>query len=638
MEGHVPDLGHSGWTYRDYSNVRVIHPTEGPVKRGLEVTSAFAENDTVITFNPPILSMNCTPSASSDVFSQNTCWRCFSSRGPAFLQPCGVCNVAMFCANLCSGGNTWDLHRLECRALAELRTGFTGDGIPEYVLLALKIHFLMSQDDRFRVNVNLLTHHRDHFKSQGSFIWMKRFATSMATALDRTELNYFDTILSLVVVNSNIMMNAEGEAIGVAMDPDFALINHLCVPNTVVRGISNQSFALVAAEPLSPHTEITTNYCFTSFPREMRQAQLWQQFNFQCQCRLCCEKHDLFLSYNCPSCGNLWCSTLIRGALDKSTASLKFSDETPFSCSCGHQIDEAAFKRSRKLHLALFGVFYLSEFDDDLRKTALQSQSIEEIVGVIDKIDYFALSEEELVESCRLFDPRKSWGENTGLLLELCQELLVGGFIPAYCFPVNLAVPFLTEIATVRPASGIFLTPQEALSNIFLTVRQRFLVDIPIDLTRTKVSRAIHFLECTNTIMILVDSLFHPRRGRNPLQKEDQQKFANFAFKLAFFFSSQTMELFSKANKTNGTSFEELRAIKRSLEYIHSSGWLPENARTWYKEALFTDDSITEELAELFEEAAVPVILDKDGFAMVSADRKRFQLFFPFDKLRYIRA
>lgn len=622
--------------FRPHSGVRAIRLPGNPGERGLEVVSGVAENGTVMVLSPPLLAVNSVPSASSTACSRNTCHRCFEGHDPAFLQPCNDCNTVLFCLSECAQGSQWEHHQLECMAANRLKKAFLNEAISPHAWLALKAHFLLASDSRFNLAVASMAAHVSHFRTQPNYQWVRKCAAFISAATDISDVAHFEFLLCVVVVNSNIMLNAEGEAVGAAVDPDFALINHLCVPNTVVRPLSSRVLSLVAAEPLSPHTEITTNYCYTSFPRELRRRWLSQQFNFVCRCRLCCEKHDIFLAYDCPGCEKIICSTLIRGALDEDFGALVFAHPDPLVCLCGRPVLAGPFSRARTLHKALFGVFYLCKFDSDAHKEMLKSGCVDELLERMATVDVFALSEASLVEVSSDFDPKRAWGENRALLMELTLQMLEAGFIPAYIFPVNIVIPYLCESYKLSAPAGILLSPQDALHNLGLSVRLRFLVDIPSDLTRSKLLRVSHYFECTVAIMALVDSIFHPRRGRSPLQEKDVELYANFAFKLAFFFCCQTMELLGKVNDIKGTSFEELETIKRCLRYIDSKGWLPERTETWFREGIFTNGSVKKELAALFEVAGVPVKEEEDSFVMAAADRNQFALFFPFDKLTHI--
>lgn len=126
--------------------------------------------------------------------------------------------------------------------------------------------------------------------------------------------------------------------IGVCVSPTMALLNHSCDPNAVMvfphslDTASNDEprMHLVSIRDISPGEQVFVSYIDTSLPRELRQKELKEVYNFQCHCNACTNefKLDLRACVCCPvSCGGL-CPLPTEGTFSDQFVLLILSDRS----------------------------------------------------------------------------------------------------------------------------------------------------------------------------------------------------------------------------------------------------------------------------------------------------------------------
>ena len=113
---------------------------------------------------------------------------------------------------------------------------------------------------------------------------------------------------------------------GIAIYPNFALMNHSCVPNTVQILDPDMTMTIVAAADIAENEEITTSYLRKLEVQPLRRLKIWRSWNFICFCQLCMNDKT---AVDCQICG--------------SKAVPKFANipGTNWKCEkCGHEFDE----------------------------------------------------------------------------------------------------------------------------------------------------------------------------------------------------------------------------------------------------------------------------------------------------------
>ncbi|KAG6501441.1 hypothetical protein ZIOFF_041321 [Zingiber officinale] len=193
--------------------------------RGLVTTRDFVPGD-VIIFQEPYAS------APNKVYTSSICDGCFTSNN---LRKCSACKVAWYCGNTCQRSE-WKLHQLECKALASLR------------------------DDR------------------------RKLLTSTVRLMVRL-------ILKKQLQNEQLSCNAhticddELRPLGTGLYPVISMINHSCVPNSILMFEYRMGFVR-ATEPITKGTEILISYIETAATTATRKKDLKQYF-FTCTCARC---------------------------------------------------------------------------------------------------------------------------------------------------------------------------------------------------------------------------------------------------------------------------------------------------------------------------------------------------------------
>ncbi|CCM00807.1 uncharacterized protein FIBRA_02849 [Fibroporia radiculosa] len=98
-------------------------------------------------------------------------------------------------------------------------------------------------------------------------------------------------LISRFTTNAFTLTSSSLSAIGVAISPTVALVNHSCDPNVVIVFPRNPStshaeepmMTVVAIKPILPGEEILSAYVDVTQPRELRQKELKETYNFTCQ-------------------------------------------------------------------------------------------------------------------------------------------------------------------------------------------------------------------------------------------------------------------------------------------------------------------------------------------------------------------
>lgn len=96
------------------------------------------------------------------------------------------------------------------------------------------------------------------------------------------------------MVNSFTLSAADLTPIGVAMSPVCALFNHSCEPNAVVvfpKG--GKEMVVVALRDIAEGEEVLTSYVDVSQPYAERQKEVWERYDFHCDCALCAKDRDM---------------------------------------------------------------------------------------------------------------------------------------------------------------------------------------------------------------------------------------------------------------------------------------------------------------------------------------------------------
>lgn len=148
---------------------------------------------------------------------------------------------------------------------------------------------------------------------------------------------------SLIMSNNVFGVAVTGGIIGIKMGLVTSLFNHSCSAN-IFNGLNGDTDVFLTIRPIKKGEQLFVKYKLGDVTTQLRQAMLWQKFNFHCKCDICdnCEPHcpeaDRTAMYSHPDFRFL-CAAQIDtpGLKEKCIAFLRAFDHQPWS----EQIDVA---------------------------------------------------------------------------------------------------------------------------------------------------------------------------------------------------------------------------------------------------------------------------------------------------------
>ncbi|KAG8862916.1 hypothetical protein FRB96_000336 [Tulasnella sp. 330] len=302
------DAGGSKSTFRDNDKENVYPELSGFLEiriddvsgRGIWTKSTTNGGLKNIPAGSKLLAIEPHVSALSTIYLANLCSACHRSRGPAHtsLQRCVKCKKCQT--------HDWPAHKHECASLQywivaststvdspETQSEDAGQGkemgSSAKELDLMQTHRPSLQESNHR-SMTMLAHA------------LARYVTASDTpspeALAKLEIGSARELLDIIsrfTVNTFTLTNPSLTAIGVAVSPLAALVNHSCIPNAVVVfprssavfAAGSDPLEVVAIRDLAPGEEILTSYVDVSLPRRLRGKELLDRYHFDCGCRSC---------------------------------------------------------------------------------------------------------------------------------------------------------------------------------------------------------------------------------------------------------------------------------------------------------------------------------------------------------------
>jgi hypothetical protein len=92
--------------------------------------------------------------------------------------------------------------------------------------------------------------------------------------------------LSKLLINAHTLTAPAGDPIGICVDPTTAVINHSCEPNAFIV-FDGRRLSLRSLIAIPEAKEITISYIDTRDDNPQRQADLLEQYFFECKCKAC---------------------------------------------------------------------------------------------------------------------------------------------------------------------------------------------------------------------------------------------------------------------------------------------------------------------------------------------------------------
>ncbi|RCK58864.1 hypothetical protein Cantr_07577 [Candida viswanathii] len=394
------------------------------------------------------------------------------------------------------------------------------------VYLALRVLFCYLYDVEFRMKVgNLCTHQREirldvekrHLVEPIKKVIVNTLrdflgAHDIGVSLYKKNLikvckkswKFVDDVIAIVFINYFNLFNAKKQGLGYCLDPDFALINHSCLPNcTQFTSTSTNEFQVINTLPIFEDEEITVTYIPLGFPKEIRSYQLSLQFYFHCQCKLCKfdDNNDPFFSIQCNKCGTRIKSPSFKLILTSPNLAMRQHVCT----KCLNNLNQVVYPKNIKIRnffmsLILFfkSVTGLSFNDQDYFKFLNK-----EFVKYIEKFTLVELIK-MLVNGIYQFEIPKM---RRNLLKNLVEIVVSDKVFPLHTFPFNVIIRELDNMESQRE---LVISLLDGISRLQLKLQRVFGVDIPSDLTSMLTFDNCLFLDVAELLYQIVKFIINP--------------------------------------------------------------------------------------------------------------------------------
>ncbi|PKA53505.1 Histone-lysine N-methyltransferase ASHR1 [Apostasia shenzhenica] len=267
--------------------------------RGLIAARDFSPGNVIISQEP-------FASSPSKFSSGSSCDRCFTSSN---LRKCSGCRIVWYCGTGCQKLE-WKLHRLECKAFAALSEDREKMLTPTVRLMAKLVLRRKLQNDLtfgFTSYYHLcfivhLSHQDMSDLDEKQLILYAQMANLVKLVLPSLDIDLKEVAqnFSKISCNAHTICDSELRPLGTGLYPIISIINHSCIPNSVLVFEGQVAFVR-ALEPIKAGAEVMISYIETAATTNTRQDNLKQYF-FTCSCPRCFKelKEDAILEgYRC---------------------------------------------------------------------------------------------------------------------------------------------------------------------------------------------------------------------------------------------------------------------------------------------------------------------------------------------------
>ncbi|CAI5755742.1 unnamed protein product [Candida verbasci] len=305
---------------------------------------------------------------------------------------------------------------------------------------------------------------------------------------------FINDIISILLMNYSSLYNYEESNIGIYLDPNFALINHSCMPNSFQLE-ENGKYLLINSLPMKVNDEITVTYVKLGLPKEIRKFQLNSRFFFNCQCQLCKLNYDPFFKLQCDKCGDKIKSSSLHGIL----ATPNFIMKQDRCLKCNNQLNMDKYYKNLAIRNFFISMFFhgdqYMELNDELYFKAVSKELLRLVDTTAIKICIKNLSNS--------IDEFKIPENRVNLTQELMEQILNDKIFPLYTFPFNKIIFDL-------------INNDDIIEKLKYQLRYQFLVNIPSDLSKQlifdeylymDIAEMLHYLLNQNLTFIPIEYL-----------------------------------------------------------------------------------------------------------------------------------
>uniref|UniRef100_A0A3B4AV76 [histone H3]-lysine(4) N-trimethyltransferase n=1 Tax=Periophthalmus magnuspinnatus TaxID=409849 RepID=A0A3B4AV76_9GOBI len=263
-------------------SIKGLERFDSPGKgRGLRVTKAFKVGE--LLFSCPAYS-----SVLAVEERGSFCEFCFNRKQG--LARCGKCKKASYCNAKCQKAD-WPMHKLECSAMIAFGEKWCPSEICRLVariLVKKKSQKEISSSEKMMQVGEMQSHLEDMDNkrreiSESDIAQLHQFYSKHLDFPDHQELL---SLFSQVSCNGFTIEDEELSHLGTAVYPDVALINHSCLPNTIIT-FNGTSAEIRAVKDIKPGDEVFISYIDLLYPTDDRNNRLRESYYFTCQCQEC---------------------------------------------------------------------------------------------------------------------------------------------------------------------------------------------------------------------------------------------------------------------------------------------------------------------------------------------------------------
>ncbi|KAI5958902.1 hypothetical protein KGF57_002336 [Candida theae] len=486
------------------------------------------------------------------------------------------------------------------------------------ILLTFLVLFNYLEDSEFASKVNNLCTHqrqirlasevrnfRDSVKSQMVEMfhaYFKEYSLAMEffkkgqIKMSKSNWKFLENLINVVMVNHSILKNHHYERIGVFLDPQYAIINHSCLPNCLQIESGFQVFSVVNSLPIQANEEVTVNYIDVHAPAEIRAHKLSTKYHFHCQCQLCLQKQDVFFTMQCNECLKQIKSSSLTSVLTTPNTILKEQ-----SCSkCFHPFDLDVYTRQIQIRNFFIAIILIPKSNYNINDEGYFSLLLKEFAGLIERNGATSLIK-LLIESIETFQIVPS---RVTFLKHLIDEVMTTKVFALYTFPFNVIVQ---KISNDVCECTDFDTGLESLKYYS---RVLFAVKFPADLSSQLFFDECIFLELAQRIEKLMTVLVEERVGTFfGTFEESMELFARCAY---FFYKHVNCKFETEQVE------EKLLQLRQGYHSIKSKR------------------SIHSCLERLFSYANANIFITKTRFLIFNARQEQVTLFHTFDSDEYM--
>lgn len=367
----------------------------------------FSPGEVILSQEPYV----CIPNKNSSGSSSKCDW-CFNSSN---IKKCSACQVVWYCSSTCQKSD-WQLHRLECQVLSKIDKDRIKSLTPS-IRLMVKLYLrrklqsekvipVTATDNYNLVNI-LVSHMSDVDEKQLVLYAQMANLVKLILHWPESEINVKEIAVnfSKLACNAHTISDAELRPLGTGLYPVISIINHSCLPNSVLV-FDGRSAVVRALEPMAKGTEVLISYIETAGSTITRQKALKEQYFFTCTCPHCIQlgEHDdiqeraILEGYRCrddtctgfllrdsdnkgficQQCGRLREKEEITNAVNEVNS---LSKRVSLSESTGNNTNAiSVYKAIEKLQMKLFHPFSINllRTRETLLKTFMEIQELRE--------------------------------------------------------------------------------------------------------------------------------------------------------------------------------------------------------------------------------------------------------------------